>query len=60
MWFGAGFATANWIVPASLAIPMMGAYWYRMQVEEAMLDNAFPQEFPDYAGHTWRFVPLLY
>jgi len=60
MWFGAGFATANWIVPVSLAIPMMGAYWYRMQVEEAMLADAFPQEFPDYADHTWRFVPLLY
>jgi protein-S-isoprenylcysteine O-methyltransferase Ste14 len=60
MWFGAGFATANWIVPVSLAIPMMGAYWYRMQVEEAMLADAFPQEFPDYAGHTWRLVPLLY
>lgn len=26
----------------------------------AMLANAFPQEFPDYASHTWRFVPLLY
>ena len=60
MWLGAGFATANWIVPMSLAIPMMGAYWYRMQVEEAMLVDAFPQEFPDYASHTWRFVPLLY
>jgi len=60
LWLGAGFATANWIVPVSLAGPLIGAYWYRMQVEEAMLADAFPLEYPDYASHTWRFVPLLY
>ena len=60
LWLGAGFATANWLVPLSVAIPMIGAYWYRIQVEEAMLADAFPQEYPDYAGRTWRLVPLLY
>lgn len=60
LWLGAGFATSNWIVPMSLAVPMMGAYWYRMQVEEAMLADAFPQEYSDYTSHTWRFIPLLY
>ena len=60
MWLGAGFATANWIVPVSLTMPMMGAYWYRMRAEEAMLADAFPQEYPGYASHTWRLVPFLY
>lgn len=60
MWLGAGFATANWIVPVSLVIPMTGAYWYRIRVEEAMLADAFPQEYPDYASRTWRLVPFLY
>jgi protein-S-isoprenylcysteine O-methyltransferase Ste14 len=60
MWLGAGFATANWIVPMSITIPMMGAYLYRIRAEEAMLADAFPQEYPSYASHTWRLIPFLY
>jgi protein-S-isoprenylcysteine O-methyltransferase Ste14 len=60
MWFGAGVATANWIVPAFFLIPMMGAYWYRIRCEESMLADAFPQEYPDYASQTWKLVPFLY
>jgi protein-S-isoprenylcysteine O-methyltransferase Ste14 len=60
MWLGAGVATANWIVPVSFTVPMMGVYWYRMQAEEALLAEAFPQEYPAYAIHTWRLVPFLY
>jgi protein-S-isoprenylcysteine O-methyltransferase Ste14 len=60
LWLGAGFATTSWLVPLSLAIPMIGAYWYRMQVEESMLADAFPQEYLEYAKHTWRCIPLLY
>jgi protein-S-isoprenylcysteine O-methyltransferase Ste14 len=60
MWLGAGFATANWIALVSCAIPMMGAYWYRIRAEEAMLADAFPQEYPNYASRTWRLVPFLY
>jgi protein-S-isoprenylcysteine O-methyltransferase Ste14 len=59
MWLGAGFATANWLVPLSLAIPMMGAYWYRIQVEEAMLSTTL-QEYPAYTRRTWRLVPFLF
>jgi len=25
-----------------------------------MLAEAFPQEYQDYASHTWRLVPFLY
>jgi protein-S-isoprenylcysteine O-methyltransferase Ste14 len=60
MWLGAGFATTNWIVLVSSFGPMMGAYWYRMQAEEAMLAETFPKEYPAYASHTWRLVPFLY
>ena len=60
MWLGAGAATANWIAPVFFVAPMIGAYWYRIQAEEAMLAATFPQEYPGYAGHTWRLVPFLY
>jgi protein-S-isoprenylcysteine O-methyltransferase len=60
MWLGAGLAMANWIMPVSITIPMMGAYLYRIRAEETMLADAFPQEYPGYASHTWRLVPFLY
>jgi protein-S-isoprenylcysteine O-methyltransferase len=39
---------------------MIGAYGYRIQAEEAMLADAFPQEYPGYASHTWRLIPFIY
>ena len=60
MWFGAGIATSNWIAATTISLPMMGSYWYRMQVEEAMLADAFPQDYQSYAIHTWRLIPFIY
>ena len=60
MWLGAGLTTANWIAPVTFIIPMIGAYGYRIQAEEAMLADAFPQEYPGYASHTWRLIPFIY
>jgi len=60
IWLGAGLNTANWIAPATFIIPMIGAYGYRIQAEEALLADAFPQEYPAYASHTWRLIPFIY
>ena len=60
LWFGAGFASANWIVLATIAFPMVGAYRSRIKAEEAMLAEAFPQEYDRYARRTWRLIPFLY
>ena len=60
LWLGASCATLNWIAALLIIFPMIGAYWYRVRVEEAMLAATFPQEYQSYARHTWRLVPLLY
>ncbi|HZU66641.1 MAG TPA: isoprenylcysteine carboxylmethyltransferase family protein [Ktedonobacteraceae bacterium] len=60
MWSGAAISTGNWVVPIILMPPMAGAYCYRIQAEEMMLTAAFPQEYPDYAAHTWRLVPFVF
>ncbi|MEO8971284.1 MAG: isoprenylcysteine carboxylmethyltransferase family protein [Ktedonobacteraceae bacterium] len=60
LWLGAGFASANWIVLATIAFPMMWAYRSRIKAEEAMLADAFPQEYTGYAGRTWRLIPFIY
>jgi protein-S-isoprenylcysteine O-methyltransferase Ste14 len=60
LWLGAGVATANWIALAAIVFPMVGAYWGRIQAEETMLADAFPQEYQSYARRTWRLIPFLY
>lgn len=60
LWLGAGFASANWIVLATIAFPMLRAYRSRIKAEEAMLAEAFPQEYDGYARRTWRLIPFVY
>lgn len=60
LWLGAGLATANWIVAAIVALPMAGVYLYRIAVEEAMLADAFPGAYAEYARQTWRLIPFVY
>jgi protein-S-isoprenylcysteine O-methyltransferase Ste14 len=60
LWLGAGCATSNWITALIIVAPMVGAYWYRVRAEEAMLADTFPQEYQNYASHSWRLIPFLY
>ena len=60
LWIGAGIASSNRITIVSTSLPMMGAYWYRIRVEEEMLETAFPQEYQSYARHTSRLIPFIY
>jgi protein-S-isoprenylcysteine O-methyltransferase Ste14 len=57
---GAGFAIMNWVVLASLVGIGMASRLYRIQVEEAMLQNAFGAEYNLYAEKTWRLIPFIY
>jgi len=60
MWIGAGMATSNWIVAAAITLPMVVAYRYRIRAEEAMLAEAFPQDYKGYVSRSWRPIPFLY
>jgi protein-S-isoprenylcysteine O-methyltransferase Ste14 len=60
MWIGAGIATENVVATLAMNIPLVRAYLLRMDAEEAMLANDFPQEYQGYARRTWRLVPGVY
>src|SRR5262245_48324877 len=60
LWLGAGVATTNALVTAIISIPLIRAYLYRIQAEEAMLANAFPQQYKAYSRRTWRLIPFIY
>ncbi len=57
---GGGIASSNRIVAALATIILGRAYRYRIQTEEAMLSDAFPQEYPAYSHRTWRLIPFIY
>jgi protein-S-isoprenylcysteine O-methyltransferase Ste14 len=60
LWPGAGMATENWIASVAITIVMGRAFRQRIATEEAMLAEAFPEDYPRYAGCTWRLVPFIY
>jgi protein-S-isoprenylcysteine O-methyltransferase len=60
MWLGAGIATENGLAATLIMIPLARAYLLRIEAEEAMLAAAFPEEYQDYAQHTWRLIPEVY
>ncbi|UYB54517.1 isoprenylcysteine carboxylmethyltransferase family protein [Xanthomonas sp. AM6] len=44
----------------AIVLPVTWAFLRRIRVEEAMLTNAFPEEYPDYAAHSWRLLPFVW
>lgn len=57
-----GFALALGTVwgLAVIAIVVTAAFLRRIKVEEAVLRDAFPQAYPDYARQTKRLVPFVW
>ena len=60
MWIGAGLAVLNWIALAVIVVITVSAYIYRVQTEEAMLTQAFDEEFITYRAKTWKLIPFIY
>jgi protein-S-isoprenylcysteine O-methyltransferase len=60
MWAGAGLATLNWVAAAAVVAGMCGAYCYRIQCEEEMLQSAQGPPYETYKARTWRLMPFVY
>ncbi|HLY25727.1 MAG TPA: isoprenylcysteine carboxylmethyltransferase family protein [Aggregatilineales bacterium] len=60
LWIGGGLAVLNWIVLIVMLVIVPYAYIYRVRTEEAMLAQAFGDEFTAYRAKTWRLIPLIY
>ena len=41
-------------------VPFAVAAAYRIRVEEAVLREAFNEDYDDYARSTWRLLPWVY
>ncbi len=60
VWIGAGLATTNWMVIVLVTLVCFGAYFYRIQSEEAMLVTTFGKEYQDYIRKTHRLIPYIF
>jgi len=60
LWLGAALASENGLAAVTIAMTMGRAYQARLAAEEAMLSEAFADEYRSYAAHTWRLIPLVY
>jgi protein-S-isoprenylcysteine O-methyltransferase len=57
---GLGLCFSNWFSLCLSSIPYLIAAFYRIQVEERALAEAFGREYVDYSKATCRLVPGLY
>jgi protein-S-isoprenylcysteine O-methyltransferase Ste14 len=60
VWVGAALAFHNWIAAAVVAVIMLGAYGWRIRVEEKMLAARFGEKYRSYAARTSRLFPGVY
>jgi protein-S-isoprenylcysteine O-methyltransferase len=56
--FALGFG--NWLSLLAVAAPVTLAFLWRIHVEERVLREAFPDQYPAYAQATWRLVPFVW
>lgn len=57
---GAGIAMGDWLALASLLFPVAVAVLHRIRLEEIMLGEHFPTEYPEYCRVTSKLLPGIY
>lgn len=55
---GLGVGLGNLLALPVLVVPVVWAFWRRIEVEEAALREAFPVAYPAYAARTGRLLPV--
>lgn len=58
--YGLALGMGNVLSLLAIVLPVTWAFLRRIQVEEAMLTQAFPEDYPDYAAHSWRLLPWVW
>lgn len=56
--FGCALGSAAALLAAG--VPVTLAFLRRIRVEERVLADAFPADYPDYARTTWRLLPFVW
>ncbi|MBO9872844.1 MULTISPECIES: methyltransferase family protein [Xanthomonas] len=58
--YGLALGMGNVLSLLAIVLPVTWAFLRRIRVEEAMLTQAFPEDYPDYAAHSWRLLPWVW
>jgi protein-S-isoprenylcysteine O-methyltransferase len=57
---GLGFCFGNWLSIFFLTVPIIGAFLWRIRIEESALLDALSREYRNYMRRTERLVPWIY
>ncbi len=57
MMYGFALLLNDWLSIAFIALPMTALYYSQVRFEEACLAGSYPNQWPQYAANTPRFVP---
>jgi protein-S-isoprenylcysteine O-methyltransferase len=57
---GLALCLSSWLAALAILVPIAGAFYHRIRIEERALQSAFPNEYRDYCGRTSRIVPGIY
>jgi protein-S-isoprenylcysteine O-methyltransferase Ste14 len=55
-----GVRSLNWVSVGIIMVPVMAALLYRIRVEEAVLTQAFGEQYRAYCAATPRLIPGVY
>ena len=58
--FGLGFCFGNWLSILFLTVPIIGAFLWRIRIEERALSEALGEDYRSYVGRTKRLIPRVY
>ena len=57
---GLGLTLGNWISLLIVFLPVLGAFLYRINIEEKTLMDNFKEEYIDYQKKTKKLIPFIY
>jgi protein-S-isoprenylcysteine O-methyltransferase len=57
---GLGFCFGNWLSILFLTVPIIGAFLWRIRIEERALAEALGEDYRTYVGRTKRLIPWGY
>ena len=58
--WGFGLGLGHWSSLLIVALPVTAAFLWRIRIEERVLADAFPVDYPAYARETKRLIPYLW
>src|SRR6266498_4033979 len=57
---GLGFYFGNWLLLLFLTVPIIGAFLWRIRIEESALIEALGEDYRAYIQRTKRLIPFVY